>query len=240
MSKLMKRIVVVAFVLLLPGMVFLTSEAQAQTLQPGIAFFSFVNLDYNNGNSLYVDEFTVYDLDQDTTAFTYDFTGSDGDYWDSGLFSRIWSSGSGGDIKFSIESDTGKMDIGPRREGTGSAYSRVTPIMAKLDNSEVLMRFRVDEVGLNQYLRVWVQSDKFGSGSSFAVNGYGIALHFGRDELTLQNRTDSTTTALDTVTANVTTDWHWLRLRAAHGKVSVKLWNDNDQEPEDWVIDYPL
>lgn len=211
-------------------------------LEPGQALWSFVNLDYDNGNNLYVDEFTVYDLDKETVAFHYDFTGDDGDRWDPAAFGRdLFVAPRNPDAaRYGIENNAGKMEVDPRRQGSASSYGKLTPIMDDLDHSEVLMRFRVDEVGLTQYLRVWVQSDKFGSGSSFAMNGYGIALHLGKDELTLQRREDSTTTALDAVEANMTTDWHWLRLRAAHGKVAVKLWNDSADEPEEWAIEYDI
>ena len=122
-------------------------------------------------------------------------------------------------VRYSIENNTGKMEVDARRQGTASSYGKLTPIMDDLDNSEVLMRFRVDALGSTQWLRVWIQSDQFGSGSSFAQNGYGIALHLGTDELALQRREDGSTTKLDGVSANMTTDWHWLKLRAADGKV---------------------
>lgn len=211
-------------------------------LEPGQALFSFVNLDYNIGNTLYVDEFTVYDLETGEVAFHYDFVGNDGDPWSAEAFGpNLFAAPRNPDaVRYFILDNVGIMDVDPRRQGSASSYGKLTPVMDDLRSSEVLMRFRVDVTGLTQYLRVWIQSDQFGSGSSFAVNGYGIALHLGRDELTLQRRESSTTIALDTVPANMTTDWHWLRLRAADGKVSVKLWNDHDEEPAAWDIEYDL
>ncbi len=211
-------------------------------IEPGQALFSFVNLDYNKGNTLYVDEFTVHDLDKGTTAFHYDFTGDDGDTWDPAAFGDdlfVYPRNPDA-VRYSIENNTGKMEVDARRQGTASSYGKLTPIMDDLDNSEVLMRFRVDALGSTQWLRVWIQSDQFGSGSSFAQNGYGIALHLGTDELALQRREDGSTTKLDGVSANMTTDWHWLKLRAADGKVSVRLWNENEGEPEDWDIEYDI
>ncbi|WP_164215171.1 hypothetical protein [Virgibacillus sp. YIM 98842] len=211
-------------------------------IEQGQALWSFVNLDYNNGNTVHVDEFTVEDLDEETIAFSYDFTGEDGDSWDPEAFGDdlfVYPRNPDA-VRYSIENNTGKMEVEERRNGTASSYGKLTPIMEDLDNSEVRMRFRVDELGSTQWLRVWVQSDQFGSGSSFARNGYGIALHLGNDELALQRREDSSTTKLEGVPANMTTDWHWLKLRASEGKVAVSLWNDNEEEPEEWDIEYDI
>lgn len=212
-------------------------------LAAGQALWSFVNLDYDNGNTLYVDELTVIDLDTGAQAFHYDFSGEDGDTWDPSAFGDdlfVYPRNPNA-VRYSIENNNGKLEVEPRRDGTASSYGKLTPIMNDLDNSEVLMRFRVDTLGRTQWLRVWVQSDQFASGSSFAANGYGIALHLGTDKLTLQRREDSSTTNLIDADANMTTDWHWLRLRAAHGKVAVKLWNDEEgDEPNDWNIEYEL
>lgn len=211
-------------------------------IDPGQALWSFVNLDYNNGNTIYVDEFTVKDLDKEDIAFSYNFEGDNGDSWDPEAFGDdlfVYPRNPDA-VRYTIEDNTGKMEIDQRREGTASSYGKLTPIMDDLENSEALMRFRVDDLGSTQWLRVWIQSDQFGSGSSFARNGYGIALHLGTDELALQRREDSSTTKIEGVTANMTTDWHWLKLRAANGKVGVSLWNDNEEEPEDWDIEYNI
>ncbi|MFA1822499.1 hypothetical protein ACDX78_20445 [Virgibacillus oceani] len=211
-------------------------------IDQGQGLWSFVNLDFDNGNMLHVDEFTVEDLDEETIAFTYDFNGEDGDSWDPEAFGEdlfVYPRNPDA-VRYSIEDNTGKMEIDERRDGTSSSYGKLTPIMEDLENSEVRMRFRVDDLGSTQWLRVWVQSDQFGSGSSFARNGYGIALHLGTDELALQRREDNSTTKVEGVTANMTTDWHWLKLRASDGKVSVSLWNDNEEEPGDWDIEYDI
>lgn len=211
-------------------------------IEPGQALWSFVNLNYDYGNTLYVDEFTVKDLDQGTTVFHYDFTGDDGDSWDPDAFGDdlfVYPRNPDA-VRYRIENNTGKMEVDERRQGTASSYGKLTPIMEDVDNSEVLMRFRVDDLRSSQWLRVWIQSDQFASGSSFAANGYGIALNLGTDELALQRREESTTTKLDGVTANMTTDWHWLKLRAADGKVAVSLWNENEEEPEGWDIEYDI
>lgn len=211
-------------------------------VDPGKALWSFVNLDYNSGNTIYVDEFSVKDLNKGKTDFKYDFYGDDGDSWDPEAFGEdlFVYPRNPDSVRYSIENNTGKMEIDERREGTSSTYGKLTPNMDDLENSEVLMRFQVDELGSTQWLRVWVQSDQFGSGSSFARNGYGIALHLGKDELALQRREDGSTTKVEGVTANMTTDWHWLKLRASDGKVAVSLWNDNDEEPENWDIEYDI
>lgn len=211
-------------------------------IEPGKALWSLVNLNNDSGNTFYVDEFKVNDLNEGKTAFEYDFKGDDGDAWDTEAFGDdLFSYPEDPDaVTYSIEDNTGKMEIDKRRKGKASSYGKLTSKMEELDNSEILMRFRVDQLPKSQWLRLWVQSDKFSSGSSFARNGYGIAMNLGTDKLTLQRRESGKTTELDSVSANMTTDWHWLKLRASDGKVAVSLWNDDEEEPEDWNIEYDV
>src|SRR5699024_5245637 len=88
----------------------------------------------------------------------------------------------------------------------------------------------------NQRMRFWLQADAYTSGSTMPVNGYGIELHLGNDELILRGREDSSSTNFDKVDANLTDDWHWMRLRVQDDKLTVRLWNDEDEEPSDWDI----
>lgn len=207
-------------------------------ISPGIALWSHVNLDHDNGNKILIDDFLVYDLDKDEPAFHYDFTGEDGSDWDPEAFGSDLF-GTAGKVDYSIENNSGKVVIGTRAQGSSSSYGKVTPKMTNVNNSEVVMRFKVDEVNKGtQWFRLWIQSDKFSSGSSFANNGYGIGLNLKNGELRLQKRTNGITTTLDTVQTNFSTDWHKIKLSASNGKIGVSLWNDSKEEPEDWDIEY--
>lgn len=200
----------------------------------GKALLSFLNFDYDNSATFYIDELTVTDSEGDP-AFHYDFSGHDGGQWDQERFVELHSyPGNPDAVRYSIHQNTGRIEIDPRKQGNASAYGKVTPRMSDLKNSEALMRFRVDDVGKNQRLRLWLQGDEFSPGSSMPVNGYGIELHLGTDELILRGRKGSTTTNFDRVDANMTTDWHWIRLRVDDNEVAVRLWNDHDEEPTEW------
>lgn len=209
-------------------------------LRPGTAMFAFVNMNYNSGVVYEFSEITVFDLDKDEIAFKSDFVGSDDDPWNEEQYSMMHSSGSASspDLLYTIDNGNGRVTAGVRREGMGSAYGRIVPTMEDLDNSEILMRLKVDNAdGITHYLRVFLQADKFGSGSSYAENGYGIAIHFGKNEVTLQQRVDKSTDSFDTRNTGFSANqWHWIRLRAANGTVAVKSWKDGVNEPEVWDI----
>ena len=174
-------------------------------------------------------------------AFYHDFSGNDGASWDSTAFVSLdsWPRNPDG-ATFRIHQNTGQIVLDKRQQGNGSAYGRVTPVMEELEDSELLVRFRTDEVGNNQRLRLWLQADAFSSGSTFPVNGYGVELHLGNDYLTLYGREDSSSTNLGRVDANMSTDWHWLRLRVHDDELSVRLWHDEVSEPTEWDIVHDL
>lgn len=199
-----------------------------------------LNFDYDNDNTFYFDDVKVKDLDEySNTAFHYDFNGEDGDSWDSEVFDELHSY-PGDAVEYSIENNTGKVDLDKRKQGNASAYGKIMPNMSDSNNSEALLRFRADEVGNNQRMRLWLQSDEYSSGSSMPVNGYGVELHLGTDKLTLKSREDSKTTNFGSMDADMNTDWHWLRLRADDGELSVRLWDDNEEEPDEWGIKHEI
>lgn len=174
-------------------------------------------------------------------AFYHDFRGDDGDTWDAVAFLNLhsWPSNPPG-ATFTIRENTGQIVLDNRLQGNGSAYGRITPDMGQLEDSELLVRFRVDEVGNNQRMRLWLQADKFSSGSSMPVNGYGVELHLGTDTLTLRGREDSSSTNFGSTRANLSTDWHRLRLRVQGDQLMVRLWNDGAEEPDEWDMVHTL
>lgn len=246
MFKKSKLVLLLTLTLLLPGIILQGGVARIEAaIQPGKAMFSFVNLDYDNDSIFYVDEFIVYDVNNEQIAFRYDFFGEDGAPWHSGAFGSDLYAWPKDLVRYSIENNTGKLEADQRREGTGSSFAKVVSTMDTLAGSEVFMRFKVNEVkaGSSKSLRLYVQSDKFGSGSSYPENGYGVSINFGNFRVDLQSRENKSTVGLGRVTltpaefAAMATDWHCIRLQAAGDTVKVKIWNDKDQEPEIWLIE---
>ena len=175
-------------------------------------------------------------------SFYYDFSGADGDPWDKHAFFRIDSIPSKHpyESSFSIEDNKGKIQLNPREQGRASDYGRVSPNMEAIKDSELLIRFKFNELGSDQRLRLWLKSDVWGSGSSFPVNGYGVELNAKTKLLSLISRKGSSSTNFGRVETALTDDWHSLRLRVHGDQVSVRLWNDNLEEPKEWDLVHQL
>src|SRR5699024_3674558 len=113
--------------------------------------------------------------EDDGAAFHHEFEGDDGEQWDPLIFSDIHSwPGTPLGATFSIQDNTGQVVLDERHPDNGSAYGLVTPDMGALNESELLVKFRFNELGNDQRLRLWIQADRFSFGSSMAENGYGI------------------------------------------------------------------
>ncbi|WP_176448312.1 amidohydrolase family protein [Lentibacillus sp. CBA3610] len=199
----------------------------------GQALLGFLNFDYDSDITFDIDEINVQDS-EGNTAFDYDFT--DSGEWESDSFEQLFSYPSDA-VNYNVEDNVGKVEIDERMQGNASAYGKTTPVMDELENnSEAYMSFKVSDVGNNQRIRFWLQADDFSSGSSFPVNGYGIELHLGNDELTLYGREDGSSTNYGSVDADMTTDWHSLRVRVEDGQLMARLWNDESEEPQEWSM----
>lgn len=178
---------------------------------------------------------------EEDAAFHYDFSGSDGDSWDPTVFANLHSwPGTPAGATFRIQQNTGQIVLDQRQQGNGSAYGLATPDMRALEDSELLVRFRLDELGNDQRLRLWIQADAFSPGSTMAENGYGIELNAETKRLLLRGREDGRSTTFGSVDTDLTTDWHWLRLRAQGDQLAVRLWNDQTDEPDEWDIVHQL
>lgn len=198
-------------------------------------FFSFLNLNYDHEFDVEVDEIYVKNANGNI-VYEYDFEGNDGDDWDSSKFDELHSYPSGA-LSYSIEDNLGKINVAPRVQGNASAYGKVTPTMPDVGDSETFMRFRVgDTLGKNQIIRVWINSDHFSSGSSFAANGYGIAVRLDQDRIQVQTRENSSTTLHDTITNAGIEPHTWLDLKVKleDDVLSVKMWPTSEEEPEEW------
>ncbi|SFA99810.1 PA domain-containing protein [Lentibacillus halodurans] len=174
-------------------------------------------------------------------AFYQGFVGDDGNSWDSSDFVNLdsWPTNPDGAV-YTIQDNTGQIDLDNRQQGNGSAYGRVTPYMEDTENSELLVRFKANEIGNNQRMRLWLQSDAFSPGSSMPVNGYGVELNLNTNELILRGRYDSSSTNFDRIDANMSDEWHWVRLRKQDDELMVRLWHDDSDEPAEWDMVHTL
>jgi len=178
---------------------------------------------------------------EEGVAFHHDFEGTDGDHWEPTVFANLHSwPGTPPGATFTIQDNTGQVVMDERLQGNGSAYGLITPDMGALNESELLVKFKFNELGNDQRLRFWIQADRFSSGSSMAENGYGIELRADNQRLTLRGREDGSSATFGTVDTDLNTDWHWLRLRAEGNSLGVRLWNDNIEEPDEWDVAHEL
>ncbi|WP_164216507.1 gamma-glutamyltransferase [Virgibacillus sp. YIM 98842] len=178
---------------------------------------------------------------EEGVAFHHDFEGNDGDGWDSTVFANLHSwPGTPPGATFTIQDNIGQVVMDERLQGNGSAYGLITPDMGALNESELLVKFRFNELGNDQRLRLWIQADRFSSGSSMAQNGYGIELRANNQNLILRGREDGSSTTFGTASTDLSTDWHWIRLKAEDDHLGVRLWNDDMEEPDEWDITHEL
>src|SRR5699024_4433368 len=107
---------------------------------------------------------------------------------------------------FSLQQNTGRIVLNERKEGRGSAYGRAASNMRALEDSELLVRFRMDALGNDQRLRLWTQADTWGSGSTLPENGYGIELNAKTQQLVLKSRVNGSTKDFDHVKLDLSTE----------------------------------
>src|SRR5690625_13446 len=197
---------------------------------------SFLNLNYDNEFDVDIDQITVTNA-SGNIVYDYGFEGEDGEAWDDSQFDLLHSYPSNA-VTRTINDNTGHTNVAPRVSGNASAYGNVSPAMPDVgDSSETFMRFKVgDTMGSNQMIRLWINSDDFGSGSSFAMNGYGVAVRLDQDRIQVQERENASTTLHDTITdAGIEPDtWLDLKVKLEDDNLLVKMWPADEEEPEDW------
>ncbi|AXF56981.1 gamma-glutamyltransferase [Salicibibacter kimchii] len=180
-------------------------------------------------------------LDDDEDFF-YDFAVEDGAEWDARKFHRIDTGPMSDpfDASFTIEDETGKIDLSDRGEDRGSAYGRAAANMEPVEDHEVNLRVRADEEGYDQRLRLWLNGDVWQSGSSIPSNGYGLEINTETGELVLQRVIDGNLATLERIDYPVETDWHDLRFRVENNELKVSAWEVEDEEPEEWLAVHDL
>ncbi|QQK78919.1 gamma-glutamyltransferase [Salicibibacter cibi] len=179
---------------------------------------------------------------EDDEDFFYDFAEDDGAEWDAHKFHRIDTGPESHpfDASFTIEDNTGQIELAERIDGRGSAYGRAAANMNPVEDNEVNLRVRADEEEYDQRLRLWLNGDVWQSGSSVPSNGYGLEINTETGELVLQRVIDGDLATLERIDYPVETDWHDLRFRAEDNELKISAWEADDEEPEEWLAVHEL
>ncbi|WP_160141777.1 gamma-glutamyltransferase [Salicibibacter halophilus] len=180
-------------------------------------------------------------LDDDEDFF-YDFVEEDSAEWDPRKFHRIDTGPESHpfDANFTIDDETGKIDLSERKEDRGSAYGRAAANMEAVEDNEVNLRVRADEEGYDQRLRLWLNGDVWQSGSSVPSNGYGLEINTETEELVLQRVIDGELASLERIDYPIETDWHDLRFQVENNKLKVSAWESDEEEPGEWLAVHEL
>ncbi|WP_067726030.1 gamma-glutamyltransferase [Oceanobacillus damuensis] len=160
--------------------------------------------------------------------FSYDFAGDQGDAWDSDTFFVDTSY----DTTFELDGEGfANLHIGDRRNSAG----RATAQMEWSENQELLVPFRINDPGPNRYMRFWLRADGFNLSSS-PHNGYGVEIRSGYNDIRLINRADGEGGAFAQFDHDLTDELQWLRFKVVDNQLSVKVWKDGTEEPENWNL----
>lgn len=192
-------------------------------------------LNNDGGGQFHIGEIIVYDLDRSSSedyALYDDFGGEEGSAWSSEKYDLLERG-----TTFTLSQDGGRITFGPPVGSNRTSFGRITPKMEKLENSELLIRFRTDDPGDDRRLRLWLRADEYRPGSTFAKNGYGIEINTNTNEIKLIQSKDSKSSTLSTISHQRTTDWQWLRFRVDEDELKVRLWKDGTEEPAHWDVE---
>ncbi|NOU96892.1 hypothetical protein GC093_27255 [Paenibacillus sp. LMG 31456] len=165
-------------------------------------------------------------------AFTSHFDGlTNGATWDStGKFTTaigIGSSSPGQGATINVQDEAGKIQV----SGTKFAYARATPVMNAVNDSELLVRFKMNELGGDRNLRFWLRADGWNS-TTAPHNGYGVEVNTSSDSIrVIRTRDSNGVFGLESFTHTRTTDWQWLRFRVEGDQLQVRIWKDGEKEP---------
>ncbi len=161
-------------------------------------------------------------------GFSYDFEGKTGKEWDK---SKLFVS-SAYDTSYTLNGNGfGRIEIGARRNSAGRAISE----MIWSEDQELLVPFRIDGFDGDRRLRFWLRGDGFNMTSS-PYNGYAVEIKSGTDEIQLINRVDGSGTIIAKFDHERTNDLQWLRFKIVDDQISIKVWNDDQAEPNRWNL----
>ncbi|MDQ0252846.1 gamma-glutamyltranspeptidase [Evansella vedderi] len=159
-------------------------------------------------------------------GFSYDFAGAAGEDWEKTKFYVDTSY----DTTYELDGNGfGRMEIGARRNSAGRAASN----MIWTEDMEILVPFRINDFGGDRRLRFWLRADGWNLSSS-PHNGYAVEIRSGSDEIHLLDRVNGSGGTIARFDHERTTDIQWLRFKVVDNQLSVKLWNDGEEEPSRW------
>ncbi|WBL16617.1 gamma-glutamyltransferase [Sutcliffiella sp. NC1] len=162
-------------------------------------------------------------------GLTYQFEGKAGDSWDKEKFFVDTSF----DTSYTFDGNGfGKLAIGDRRNSAGRASSE----MVLVDNKELLVPFKINDIGPNRYLRIWLRADGFNRSAS-PHNGYGVEIRSGWNNIRLIKTVDSNQIEeIARFNRTLSSDLQWLRFKVVDDQLSVKVWSDGEEEPVAWNL----
>ncbi|GIP33437.1 gamma-glutamyltransferase [Paenibacillus sp. J2TS4] len=178
----------------------------------------------------------VYVTELNPLAFGFQFDGlADGASWDSsGKFITATGTGSskpGEGAVIDVRNGIGNIEL----TGAKNAYARAEPQMEAVYDSELLVRFKMNELGDDRNLRFWLRADGWNS-TTAPHNGYGLEINTKTDTVRiLRTRNSNGIYGLATVDHPRTTEWQWLRFRVEGGGIKVRIWKDGEEEPAGWL-----
>lgn len=184
-----------------------------------------------SGGGFRVDDMFVTDLKP--VAFSSNFTAANGASWGSQFTTQFGTGNSnpGVGASINVQSNAGRLYL----DKTQFAYARATTDMAPLTNSELLVRFRMNELTDDRSLRFWLRADSWNSLGS-PHNGYGIEIQSDVDQVRMfRVRQSNGAFALRTLTHTRTTAWQWMRFRVEGATMKVRIWADGSPEPLTWL-----
>ncbi|WP_134702627.1 gamma-glutamyltransferase [Ammoniphilus sp. YIM 78166] len=162
--------------------------------------------------------------------FTYQFEGVNGTAWDPSKF--IVGNNNAG-VKMDVYEGQGRIVLPGVRLAYGRAEAQMDPAL----NSELLIPFKINDLGADRRLRFWLRSDQWGT-TTTPANGYGIEIRTGSNQIrTMQTKTgqDAITYPKD-ITRERTTEWQWLRFKVIDDQILAKFWKHSEEEPASWDI----
>ncbi|MFB9965313.1 gamma-glutamyltransferase [Sinosporangium siamense] len=155
------------------------------------------------------------------------FTGlADASTWESGPgFTTTAKGGTGTTID--VRGEAGVMRLG----AAAGSYARAETDMAPVADSELLTRFKIDDLGGDRRLRFWLRAGTWKHATSPA-GGYAVEINAAADTVRLiRARDGQAVRGLATFPYRRTTGWQWLRFSVEGDKLKLRIWADGRSEP---------
>ncbi|RXT04321.1 gamma-glutamyltransferase [Ammoniphilus sp. CFH 90114] len=200
----------------------------------GLFLLSSLEFRDGGGGSFQIGDINVKELKDPVDpaeSFSYRFDGADGTAWDPSSFIV---EGKNDAVTVDVYGGHGRIQI----PGTRLDWARATAQMEPSVNSELLIPFKIEDLGVDRRLRFWLRSDNWGS-STTPANGYGLEIRTGDDLIkVMQTKTGQEKIAYPIeISRESTTEWQWLRFRVVDDQIKAKFWKHGEEEPAAWDID---